>query len=233
MLQNNSKEMKTVVETFVMEETVDLTYDQEKLDKWNELVKELNLEGQTKIVSPEKSPIPFMYMNETLVTVAETLCPRKENVREYNATPIPLDIMELVAMSSREQYFTNLEIWYDEKSKDPFAIGILESYTIRNKGSYGTIKEHGSFRTKTEAISYLQKNDLAEEFEAEKAWGETKHYLIGKWADVKQNFEQLTKKAKKRFIEEKSNYYKTQIRDAERSLSDIQLDADTKFGNLK
>jgi len=44
-MKNNSKEMKTVVETFLMEETVELTYDQEKLDKWNGLVEELGLLG--------------------------------------------------------------------------------------------------------------------------------------------------------------------------------------------
>ena len=220
--------MKTVVETFVMEETVDLTYDQEKLDKWNELVAELGLEGQTKIVSPDKSPIPFMYMNETLVATAETLCPRKENVASYDATPIPLDIMELIAMSKRENYFNTMEIWYDEKSKDPFAIGITEKYTIRNSG-YSTLKEHGEFRTKKDALDYLAHNDLTD-LTAEKAWGETKHYLIGKWADVKQSFEQLAKKAKKRYVEEKSNYYQKEIKEAQRKLDDILITAESKFG---
>ena len=40
-LQNNSSEMKTVVETFIIEETADLIYDNEQLDKWNELVDKL------------------------------------------------------------------------------------------------------------------------------------------------------------------------------------------------
>ena len=65
-LNKNSKEMKTVVETFLMEETVELTYDQEKLNKWNDLVSELGLEGQERIVEPTKSPIPFKFMDETL-----------------------------------------------------------------------------------------------------------------------------------------------------------------------
>lgn len=227
-LKNNSKEMKTVVETFVMEETVDLTYDQEKLDKWNELVAELGLEGQTKIVSPKKSPIPFMYMNEVLVATAETLCPRKEDVTEYDATPIPLDIMELIAMSKRENYFTSMEIWYDEKSKDPFAIGITEKWTLREKGTYTTLKQHGEFRTKLDAKNYVEAAGLS--VDIEKAWGETKHYLIGKWADVKQSFEELTKKAKTRFIEEKSMYYRKEIKEYQRKLDDILLDADNKFG---
>jgi hypothetical protein len=228
-LKNNSKEMATIVETFVMEETVDLTYDQEKLDKWNDLVKELNLTGQTQIISSKKSPVPFMYMNEALIATAETLCPRKENVKNYNATPIPLDIMELIAMSAREDYFSTTEIWYDEKSKDPFAIGIIESYKIREKSSYKVLEQHGNFKFKEQAEKYLS-NLEDTSLTVEKTWGETKHYLIGKWADVKQSFDQLTKKAKKRYVDEQSNYYKKQIKEAQRSLDDIALTAETKFG---
>ena len=38
MLKNNSEEMKTVVEPFVIEETQELIYDNEKLNQWNKLV---------------------------------------------------------------------------------------------------------------------------------------------------------------------------------------------------
>ena len=228
-LENNSKEMKTVVETFVIEETVDLTYDQDNLDKWNELREELGLKGQNEIVSKEKSPIPFMYMNETLVNVAETLCPRKEDVSEYSATPIPLDILELIAMSTRENYFSKIEIWYDEKSKDPFAIGRLRSFYIRTIKGWDRHEDEAKFRTEKECKAYIKEMGY-EDAQAQEAYSDEKHYLIGKWADVKQSFEQLTKKAKKRYIEEKSLLFKRQIRDAERGLADMQLEAESKFG---
>jgi len=227
-LENNSKEMKTVVETFVMEETVELTYDQESLDKWNAMVEELGLEGQEKVISPEKSPIPFMYMNQTLIEVAKTLCPRQVTVKSYDATPIPLDILELVAMSTREKYFTMIEIWYDEKSKDPFAIGITDRFSVREKDSYKTLEEHGRFRTAEDCKAYIKEHSLTGT--CEKAWGETKHYLIGKWADVKMNFDQLTAKAKKRYISEESLRYERQMKEAKRGLADVQLTAEEKFG---
>lgn len=227
-LKNNSNEMATVVETFIMEETVELTYDQESLDKWNEMVKELGLHGQTKVVSKEKSPIPFMYMNDTYVSVAETLCPRKENVVDYNATPIPLEILELIAMSSRENYFTNIEIWYDEKSKDPFAIGILKTFYIKIKSGWSRHDDKKEFKNYTDCQTYI--NEKGYDAEPQESYSDVKYYCIGKWADVKQSWDQLTKKAKKRFIEETSNSYKIAIRDAERSLSNVKLDADTKFG---
>ncbi len=228
-LENNSKEMKTVVETFVMEETVDLTYDDVKLEKWNELRKELGLVGQEAIQAPTKSPIPFMYMNQTYVDVAGTLCPRKENVVDYNATPIPLEILELIAMSSREQYFTNVEIWYDEKSKDPFAIGILKEFYIKVKSSWSNHEDKKRFKNRTDCDTYIKEMGY-EDAEAQESYSDTKYYCIGKWADVKQSWKQLTAKAKKRFIEEGSNRFKTAIRDAERGLADIKLDAETKFG---
>jgi hypothetical protein len=55
---NNHESMKTIVETFLIEETIDLIYDNEQLDKWNKHVQELGLIGQTKIVQTDKSPIP-------------------------------------------------------------------------------------------------------------------------------------------------------------------------------
>jgi len=48
-LSNNSNEMKTVVETFVVEETASLIYDNEQLDNWNSIVEELGLKGQASI----------------------------------------------------------------------------------------------------------------------------------------------------------------------------------------
>src|SRR5688572_22578206 len=122
-LENNSSEMKTVVETFVIEETAELIYDNEKLDKWNELVGDLGLSGQTKIIKPTKSPIPFMHLKTSMKNVFEVLCPRKVAVEEYDVTPIPLEILELVALSKKEGYFTSIEIWYDEKSPDPVCVG--------------------------------------------------------------------------------------------------------------
>lgn len=118
--------MKTEVEIFVIEETAELIYDGEKLDQWNKHVAELGLVGQTQITKPEKSPIPFLYMNQSLVNIAECLCPNKVKVTEYNATPIPVEILDLVALSKRENYFEEIQIWYDEKSPDPFCIGSIK-----------------------------------------------------------------------------------------------------------
>lgn len=134
-LENNSREMKTVVETYIIEETASLIYDNEQLDKWNELVSELGLTGQTQIVVKEKSPVPFMHLKTNLVEVFSTLCPRKEDVSKYNKTPIPVEILDLVALSKREGYFDKIQIWYDDKTPDPVCIGLrYENEKDRSKG---------------------------------------------------------------------------------------------------
>lgn len=115
--------MKTVVETYIIEETQELIYDNEKLDKWNSLVEELGLEGQTKVVKTEKSPIPFLWMNEVTVKVFEELCPRKVMVETYDKTPIPVEALSLVALSKKEEYFGKIEVWYNDKSPDPAIVG--------------------------------------------------------------------------------------------------------------
>lgn len=125
LLKNNHQDMNTVVETFLIEETLELIYDNEQLESWNKMVDELGLTGQTKIVKKDKSPIPFLHMKSTLVKTCETLCPRKVDVKEYSATPIPVEILSLVSLSTNEKHFDLIQIWYDEKSPDPFCIGLI------------------------------------------------------------------------------------------------------------
>lgn len=221
-LTRNSNEMKTVVETFVIEETAELIYNNEKLDKWNELVGELGLKGQTKIIAPEKSPIPFMHLKKSLSNVLECLCPKKVNVEDYDVTPIPVEILDLIALSKRENYFNKIEIWYDEKSPDPVCVGIT-----------------GYYYQPTWAINRNQTLD-GKEFATEKEckdagatsfinFSEKQRYLLGKWADVKHSFEELKEMAIKRFISEKGNELRKTIKEANRQLDDIEINAFEQF----
>ena len=124
LLEHNSSSMKTEVELYIIEETQELIYDNEKLDQWNNLVSELGLEGQTKVVKSDKSPIPFLWMNDALKKVFEELCPTKASVESYDKTPIPVEALSMVALSKREKYFDKIEVWYNEKNPDPVIIGM-------------------------------------------------------------------------------------------------------------
>ena len=225
MLQNNHNQMKTVVETFIIEETAELIYDNEKLDQWNELVSELGLEGQTKIRKKEKSPIPFLCMNTVLVKTFETLCQRKVDITKYNATPIPVEILDLVALSKKEDYFDDIEIWYDEKDPDPACIGIcytnwIVSYEDKNRSQITDL-------TKAKAtILAAETGGKISNY----SWYKNE-YLIGKWADVKRSFEELKKMAANRYFIEHSNKLNSEIIEAKQKLEMLKHDTYRMFGN--
>ena len=225
-LENNSKEMKTVVETFLMEETVELTYDQEKLDKWNGLVEELGLLGQEKLVEPDKSPVPFKFMDQTLHNIAETLCPARTELKFYDEMPIPLEIMELVAMSIRENYFTKIEIWSDSKDKDPFAIGIAEFYYVRNS-NWNNVDEL-SFKTKEDAQVHCDKYQDSD-FVVTQRYSDTKYYLIGKWGDVKESFEALKVKAYNKYLKIEKTSLDERLAEVKSELQNVTIKAKKRF----
>jgi hypothetical protein len=213
--------MKTSVETFLIEETVELIYDNEKLEKWNELVDKLNLGGQTRIVAKDKSPIPFMNLNQSMVNVFKTLCPRQVDVTDYDVTPIPVEILDLISLSVKEDYFNKIEIWYDEKSPDPACVGttgyFYQStwYDDRDRSL-----DNKKFRTKQECIDAGCKNVN---------FSEDKKYLLGKWADVKHSFEKLKEMAIKRYKIEQGHEYKKRIKEAQRELDDLDVKAFERF----
>ena len=227
-LNKNSEEMKTVVETFVMEETAELIYDDEKLTKWKSLVQELGLSGQESVHQPEKSPIPYMFMNQNLINISETLCPRKEDYKDYNVTPIPLEILEHISLSVNEGYFEKIEIWYDDKTKDPFAIGKNTEWKIADiDDKWKDHEDKTIFSSEKKALSYIRENGLTAQ--ARNTWN-TKYYLIGKWADVKRSFEELRDMAVERFKTSLKEDVDKRIKEAKRELEDIDNKSFERFG---
>jgi len=226
-LVNNSNEMKTTVETYLIEETVELLYDNEQLDKYNQLVQELGIENNAKIQSKDKSPIPFMHMKISLINIFETLCPAKVNFKNYSLTPIPVEILELISLSIREKYFSQIEIWYDDKSPDPVCVGISKYWYIDN-GKGTRLPNIPPFVDRTECEQYIADNNL-ENCRAYAYTWEGQRYIIGKWGDVKRSFAELKQMAKDRFIEvEGANLRKT-IKDSQRALDDLEITAVEKF----
>lgn len=213
--------MKTVVETYLIEETVELIYDNEKLDKWNNYVKELGLKGQTEIQVKDKSPIPFMHMKKSMINVFSCLCPRRVDLKSYNVTPIPVEILDLVALSVKEQYFQKIEVWYDDATPDPAVIGSIGNWVAYDR-KYNNI---GRFNTQDEALAMKDHPDYHNHM-----FEETAKYLIGRWADVKASIEELTAKARKLFIARKSDELNKKIREAQRDLADLELEANASFG---
>jgi hypothetical protein len=220
MTENNHESMRTVVETCLTEETIDLIYDNEQLEKWNKHVNELGLVGQTKIVQTDKSPIPFMHLKSSYRAICETICPLKADVEQYNITPIPVEILDLIALSKKESYFGKIQIWYDEKSPDPFAVGIAGEWIPRKSGQ-GWLWSDAQ-KTYEDALTLCDGNEKP-------YFSEKQFYLIGKWADVKRSWKELREIATERYIGLKGNEYQKAIVTAKRGLEDLQTEAFDKF----
>lgn len=125
-----------MVKSFLVEETTELIHDVDKLDEWKKKCEELGLDSQIALASPEKSPIPFEHMNTVAVRVYETLCPAKVEFKRYQKTAIPLEVLALIQLSVNENYFDEIQIWYDDKSPDPLAVGIKKNGSSWNHDFY-------------------------------------------------------------------------------------------------
>ena len=132
-MKNQSNDMKTEIQTYFIEEIIELVHDNDSLDEWKSIADELGLVGQDNLTSGEKSPIPFMYLKSGMVNVFRTLCQVSNDIKDFNRTPIPLEILRLAKLSINEDYFSKIEVWYDDKSPDPVVIGINEEWVIRKK----------------------------------------------------------------------------------------------------
>jgi len=218
-MKNQNKQMKTEVETFFVEEVIELIHDGEKLDEWKELANSLGIIGQKSLVSKDKSPIPFLYLKNGMVRVFETLCPVKIDYKSFDRTPIPLEILRLMKLSIDEHYFSKLQVWYDDKSPDPVVIGVNESWVIRKKNEWTDLVEHGIFRSEKEGKKYLSDYNI-DILEVRNSYSD-KHYLLGKWADVKQSLEELKDRATVRYMKTRRAEIEQRIKTEERDLEDL------------
>lgn len=211
----------TEVEIFVVPETKELIYDDDKLAEWNQLNAELGIEV-SNIQQVDKSPIPFMPMNSSMIATFETLCPSKVDYKNFKVSPIPLEVLKAIKMSVDECYFGSIEIWFDEKTKDPVCIGSVCEFYGYSEGHYSGMVKGKSKAEVTELVknspnTYVYTTIIG-------------RYLIGKWGDVKYSFKKLTEMAKERYITEQLSEYNKQIKEYKHKIDCLQEEANTKFG---
>lgn len=108
---------------FIQEENKALIYDNEQLDEFKALVSELGLKCNN-VKDGEKSPIPFMWMDQQMVRAFKLICPKVDKIEEYRLE-IPLEILQNVKLCRVENYFDWIEVWSNQKDPDPFAIGFV------------------------------------------------------------------------------------------------------------
>lgn len=220
MIENNNESMAAVVETFIIEETAELIYNDEKLSEWNEHVAKLGLAGQVNITT-SKSPIPFMFMKTGMREMFKVLCPRQVEVSKYNISPIPLEILKLISLATNEGYFKKISIWYDDKLLDPICVG---------ETGYWSEYQWGDNANKSLVGKHFETKELAIEAGANRPeYYTSDYYLMGRWGDMKKSLEQLKEEARKRYVEEETVRCKKEILEAQRKLEDLEIDVISKF----
>lgn len=169
-------------------------------EEWKQLAAEMGLNKQMEFVQAAKSPLPYPYMNQSMQNIFATLCPTKIDFKEYSKTPIPLEVMRELAFCKSENYFSDIKIWYDDKTPDPIAVGRTTRYSAsyyktqeeKEKGSYyNRLSTAYDFTSKEQARDYVETmgyvyNDYN---------SQTNDYLIARWADELRPMEELKKLA--------------------------------------
>ncbi len=228
-LNSMNSNRPTVVEKYIVTETAELIYDADALAKWNEICATLGLEGQQKLnVETAKSPVPFLYMNEGLTRVFKVLCPVVDLVAKYNRAPIPLEVLDLVALSIKEGYFQKIEIWHDDQKQDPVAIGISYDFILVSE----VWKCHWDAKLKSvaECGQWLKEHNLKPYSESTcSCENDVKHYLLARWGDVAKPLEVLKAEAIERYSGQQRLEAEKNIKEAQRKLEDLEADVKRYF----
>jgi hypothetical protein len=203
-----------MVENYFNQELTDVVFEIEALDTWKELSEQLGLEKQLDFVKGKESPLPYPYLNESMVRIYSTLCPRKVDFKKYDKTPIPLEVLEQIALCIKEKYFKQIEIWYDDKTPDPVVVGTICKYYTYNKEG----KRTEDFNTKEEAE--INKGNGWSVYETD-----INRYIVARWGDVLRPLRELKDLAKERIIDKFASELKKEITEKTEALKVIQENA--------
>jgi hypothetical protein len=184
------------IQSFKNAELNNVILDLGDQDEWKELAAQMGLNKQLEFVQQAKSPLPYPYMNQSMQNIFGTLCPTKIEFKEYSKTPIPLEVIRELAFCVTENYFTTIQIWYDDKAPDPIAVGTSTRY----RGSYyktQEAKDRGSWSDKEYTAYDFTSREQAKDYVETMGYvfadtdTQTNQYLIARWADELRPIEEL------------------------------------------
>jgi hypothetical protein len=189
------------VQIYFNEEVQDIVFNTDEQNEWQELAKELGLDNQLGLADGDNSVVPYQWMNTNLTNVCKTLCPSIATVESYDKAPIPLKVMQQLAFVKKENHFEKIDVWYDDKSPDPFLVGTICKWynEARDKNN-----NYMKFKTKQECKDHPDNNGKAYSTDE-------KQYLIARWGDENKSFKQLTAMAAERLNIEVTAKLKTDI----------------------
>lgn len=117
-----------MTEIFV-EPELDNLQESDTAAEWFELASELGLQNQISLAdkSEEKKAPPYMFIDPKTNNIIKALCPRRVDYKEYKESTIPLDILQEIAKCEKNGWYQKIQIAFDDKSPDPFVIGVLHA----------------------------------------------------------------------------------------------------------
>jgi hypothetical protein len=184
------------IQSFKNAELNNVILDLGDQDEWKELAAQMGLNKQLEFVQQAKSPLPYPYMNQSMQNIFATLCPTKIEFKEYSKTPIPLEVIRELAFCVGENYFNSIQIWYDDKTPDPIAVGKSTRYSA---SYYKTqeAKDRGSWSDRTSTPYDFTSKEQAKDYVETMGYvfndynQQTDEYLIARWADELRPMEEL------------------------------------------
>jgi len=111
--------MEVVIEEGFVEGAIGLVTEAEELDRWKELVSELGLAEQEKLVNKGSEPVSFRCMSNEEWEVYKAVLPTEVGFADYGRDMIPIRVLELGALAARQFEPDWLKIRYTAEGPDP------------------------------------------------------------------------------------------------------------------
>jgi hypothetical protein len=211
-----------MIQSFKNQELDNLAFDIENQQEFKELASRLGMGKQSAFIERSGSAMPYPFINTAMENQFTTLCPRKVDYKEYDKTPIPLEVMRELSFVVGENYFSKVEVWYDDKSPDPFLVG-----TISKSGCYyyeGGDKSKSSkftgydFDTQGQAKEFIEAQGHLFYF----GTNDEKKYLIARWGDELRDFAELKRLALMRLKETYTGKWKMDMQALQAKLNTVE-----------
>lgn len=167
----------------------------------------------------------YQLMTPNLENIFKCICPVKTNINNYTVNAIPTIVLEEISKIKSD--YQRIEIWYDDKQKDPICVAISPSIKIDDEN--GRLQnKYGSFKTNEDALKFIEDNNLIGHKPYDYSSSADK-YLIARWGDEIEPMSILSEKAKKRYLMQQKRHLMEQKLDAEKRLAMLDLECDEKF----
>ena len=212
------------VQSYKNAELENVIFNVEDQDEWKQLAADMGLSKQMEFVQSAKSPLPYPAINQSMKNIFETLCPAKVDFKEYNKTPMPLEVLKELSFCIKEGYFSTIRIWSDDKAPDPIAVGTTERFSAtyyltqeeKNRSAYYDRKSSGyDFTSREQAKDWCETmgyffNDTN---------SSTNDYLIARWADELRPMPELKKLALDRLKDKYMSEWTKAVKDIQSKIN--------------